>query len=60
MMTVAVSSSAAFLSPVGHPANLLVMGPGGYRFSDYFKVGLPLTIIVMVVLLLELPLLWPF
>jgi len=60
MMTVAVSSSAAFLSPVGHPANLLVMGPGGYRFSDYFKVGLPLTIIVMVVLLLELPLFWPF
>lgn len=60
MMTVAVSSSAAFLSPVGHPANLLVMGPGGYRFSDYFKVGLPLTVIVMVVLLLELPLLWPF
>ncbi len=60
MMTVAVSSSAAFLSPIGHPANLLVMGPGGYHFSDYFKVGLPLTIIVMVVLLLELPLLWPF
>jgi len=60
MMTVAVSSSAAFLSPVGHPANLLVMGPGGYKFTDYIKVGLPLTIIVMVVFLLELPFLWPF
>lgn len=60
MMVVAVSSSAAFLSPVGHPANLLVMGPGGYRFSDYFKVGLPLTIIVMVVVLLVLPVFWPY
>jgi di/tricarboxylate transporter len=60
MMAVAVSSSAAFLSPIGHPANLLVMGPGGYRFSDYFKVGLPLTIIVMIVFLLVLPVFWPF
>jgi di/tricarboxylate transporter len=60
MMVVAVSSSAAFLSPVGHPANLLVMGPGGYRFSDYFKVGLPLTIIVMAVVLLVLPIFWPY
>ncbi|MCJ7715797.1 MAG: anion permease, partial [Anaerolineales bacterium] len=60
MMTVAVSASAAFLSPVGHPANMLVMGPGGYKFTDYIKVGLPLTIIVMVILLLELPFLWPF
>jgi di/tricarboxylate transporter len=60
MMVVAVSSSAAFLSPVGHPANLLVMGPGGYRFSDYIKVGLPLTLFVMVVVLLVLPMIWPF
>ena len=60
MMIVAVSSSAAFLSPVGHPANLLVMGPGGYRFSDYFKVGLPLTIIIMVMALLVLQFFWPF
>ena len=60
MMVVAVSSSAAFLSPVGHPANLLVMGPGGYRFSDYFKVGFPLTIIVWLVVVLLLPLIWPY
>jgi di/tricarboxylate transporter len=60
MMTVAISSSAAFLSPVGHPANLLVMGPGGYRFSDYFKVGLPLTIIVWGVVTLLLPVFWPY
>jgi di/tricarboxylate transporter len=60
MMTVAVSASAAFLSPVGHSANVLVMGPGGYRFSDYFKVGLPLTLITMVVVLLLAPALWRF
>jgi di/tricarboxylate transporter len=60
MMTVAVSASAAFLSPVGHSANILVMGPGGYRFSDYFKVGLPLTILTMVIVLIVVPLVWTF
>ncbi len=60
MMTVAVSASAAFLSPVGHSANVLVMGPGGYRFSDYIKVGLPLTLVVLVVVLLIMPVFWPF
>jgi di/tricarboxylate transporter len=60
MMTVAVSASAAFLSPVGHSANILVMGPGGYRFSDYFKVGLPLTILTMVIVLIVVPLVWAF
>jgi di/tricarboxylate transporter len=60
MMTVAVAASAAFLSPVGHPANLLIMGPGGYRFSDYIKVGLPLTLVVLVVVMLVMPIFWPF
>jgi di/tricarboxylate transporter len=60
MMTVAVSASAAFLSPVGHSANLIVMGPGGYKFSDYFKVGLPLTILTMVIVLIVVPLVWAF
>jgi di/tricarboxylate transporter len=60
MMTVAVSASAAFLSPVGHAANVLVMGPGGYRFSDYFKAGLPLTFLTMIVVLLLVPILWKF
>jgi di/tricarboxylate transporter len=60
MMTVAMAASAAFLSPVGHPANLLVMGPGGYRFSDYIKIGLPLTLVVMIVVILVTPIIWPF
>lgn len=59
-MTIAVSASAAFLSPVGHSANIITMGPGGYRFKDYIKVGLPLTILVLVVLLLILPVFWPY
>jgi di/tricarboxylate transporter len=59
-MTIAVSASAAFLSPVGHSANIITMGPGGYNFKDYIRVGLPLTLVVMVVLLLILPVFWPF
>lgn len=59
MMVTAIAASAAFLSPVGHPANVLIMGPGGYRFRDYIKVGLPLTIVVLVVTLMLLPVLWP-
>jgi di/tricarboxylate transporter len=59
-MTVAVAASAAFLSPVAHPANLLVMGPGGYRFSDYIKLGLPLTLVILFVVMLVMPIFWPF
>ncbi len=59
MMTVALSASASFMSPVAHPANVLIMGPGGYRFVDYIKVGLPLTLICLAVTLLVLPLVWP-
>ncbi len=60
MMAVAISASAAFLSPVGHSANVLIMGPGGYRFADYAKVGVPLTIAVLLVVLVAVPLVWPF
>jgi di/tricarboxylate transporter len=59
MMAVAMAASASFTSPVSHPANVLVMGPGGYRFADYLKAGVPLTIVVFIVVLLLLPLLWP-
>jgi di/tricarboxylate transporter len=60
MMVVAISASAAFLSPVGHSANILVMGPGGYRFADYTKVGIPLTLVVLLIALLAVPIFWPF
>ncbi len=59
MMTVAIGSSCAFMSPVGHPVNLLVMGFGGYRFVDFIKAGFPLFLLVMAVVLTVLPLVWP-
>jgi di/tricarboxylate transporter len=59
MMVVALSASASFLSPVAHPANVLIMGPGGYRFADYLKVGIPLTVVTLIVTLLVLPIFWP-
>jgi di/tricarboxylate transporter len=59
MMTVAMAASASYASPLSHPAHLLVMGPGGYRFVDYVKVGVPLTIVVMAVSVWLLPILWP-
>ncbi|MDH4109323.1 MAG: SLC13 family permease [Gammaproteobacteria bacterium] len=59
MMAIAMAASASFTSPISHPANILVMGPGGYRFVDYLKVGVPLTVVVFVTVMLLLPLLWP-
>jgi len=59
-MGVALATSMAFVTPLGHPVNILMLGPGGYRFRDFFKVGLPLTILLFVVVLLLLPVFWPF
>ena len=47
LMAVAVGASCAFLSPIGHQCNTLVMGPGNYRFADYWKLGLPLEILIV-------------
>ncbi len=59
LMAVAVSASCAFLTPIGHQSNTLVMGPGGYRFSDYWKVGLPLTALVIAVAIPAILMVWP-
>jgi di/tricarboxylate transporter len=59
MMVVAVGASAAFMSPFGHPVNLLVMGVGGYRVADYAKVGIPQVIVLLLVVLFVLPIIWP-
>lgn len=59
MMTVAIAASAAFMSPVAHPANILVMAPGGYSSKDFIKIGLPLTILVLLIVLVFLPIFWP-
>jgi di/tricarboxylate transporter len=59
MMGIAMAASSSFTSPVSHPANVLVMGPGGYRFIDYVKLGLPLTLVVFVILMIFIPFFWP-
>lgn len=59
MMAIAMAASASFTSPISHPANILVMGPGGYRFVDYIKVGVPLTIVVFITVMFVLPVFWP-
>jgi di/tricarboxylate transporter len=58
MMAIAMAA-ASFMSPISHPSNTLVMGPGGYRFIDYLRVGIPLTLVVFVATMILLPWLWP-
>jgi di/tricarboxylate transporter len=60
LMAVAVSAVASFLTPVATPANLMVMEPGGYRFGDYWKLGLPLLVLFGAVAVLLVPNFWPF
>ena len=60
LMAVAVAASCAFLTPIGHKNNTLIMGPGGYRFGDYWRMGLPLEIIVIVVSVPMILWVWPF
>jgi len=59
-MAVVIGAATSFLSPVGHKANVLVFGPGGYRFFDYTRVGILLTIALFVVSMIFLPIFWPF
>ena len=59
LMAVAVAASCAFLTPIGHKNNTIIMGPGGYRFGDYWRMGLPLEILVVVVSVPMILLVWP-
>lgn len=59
LMAVAVAASCAFLTPIGHQNNALVMGPGGYRFGDYWRMGLPLEILIVAVSIPMILLVWP-
>jgi di/tricarboxylate transporter len=60
LMAVAIGAACDFLTPIGHQCNTLVMGPGGYRFGDYWRLGLPLSIIVLITGTLLIPVFWPF
>ena len=59
-MMVAMAASAAFMTPVSSPVNTLVLGPGNYKFSDFVKIGVPFTVLVMVVCVVLIPVLFPF
>ncbi|HEX9809056.1 MAG TPA: SLC13 family permease, partial [Alphaproteobacteria bacterium] len=59
LMAVAIAASCAFLTPIGHQNNTLVMGPGGYRFGDYWRMGLPLDVLVIAISVPLLPIVWP-
>ncbi len=59
LMAVAVGASCAFLTPIGHKNNLLILGPGGYRFGDYWRMGLPLEILVTIVAVPTILVVWP-
>ena len=60
LMTIAIAASCAFATPVGTPPNTLVLGPGGFNFMDYVKVGLPLILVCYIVSVIVIPIVWPF
>src|SRR5690606_20450282 len=59
LMAVAVGAACDFLTPIGHQSNTLVMGPGGYRFADYWRLGLPLSIVVVLIGVPLIAFVWP-
>ncbi|MDX9741451.1 MAG: SLC13 family permease [Gammaproteobacteria bacterium] len=60
IITVTVAASMSFATPIGYQTNLMVMGPGGYRFTDYFYLGIPITVLVGVLVMAIVPQVWPF
>lgn len=59
LMTIAIGASSSFLTPIGHQSNTLVMGPGGYQFSDYLRLGLPVSVLVVVLAIPLIMFFWP-
>jgi di/tricarboxylate transporter len=59
-IAIMLAASCAFATPIGYQTNLMVYGPGGYRFSDFTKIGLPLNILCMIIALIMIPLIWRF
>jgi len=60
VMAVVIGAATSFMTPVGHKANVLVFGPGGYKFFDFTRVGFLLTAFLFIVSMIFLPILWPF
>jgi di/tricarboxylate transporter len=60
VVCIMMAASASFATPIGYQTNLMVYGPGGYRFTDYFRIGIPLNILLGTVTVILAPLIWPF
>jgi di/tricarboxylate transporter len=60
LMAVAIGASCAFLTPIGHQNNTLILGPGGYAFGDYWRMGLPLEILIVIIAVPMIRWVWPF
>ena len=60
IVCIMIAASASFATPIGYQTNLMVYGPGGYRFGDYLRIGIPLTVLVGIVVVVLAPLMWPF
>lgn len=59
-ITIMIASAACFATPIGYQTNLMVFGPGGYRFTDYFRIGVPLSLLVACITIAVIPFVWPF
>jgi di/tricarboxylate transporter len=57
-ITIAMAASASFATPIGYQTNLMVYGPGGYRFGDFLRIGVPLTLLTWALTILVVPLVW--
>ena len=60
LITIAISASTAFLTPIGTTTNAMVMSSGGYKFMDYLKVGFPLLVLFLITTIILVPIIWPF
>ena len=60
IMAVTLAASYAFASPIGYQTHMMVFGPGGYRFTDFVRVGVPLNLLMMIAAVILVPLIWPF
>jgi len=60
MMATMFAAASSFATPIGYPTNMMVYGPGGYRFTDFMRVGIPLNAVLIVVATILIPMVWPF